>query len=409
MLSSKCFQNTILFLSQKFFLRIYFLSLNCVFLLSSCNAPTLKLEPKQVESEFTEIIETLCQSNIVLMGEGPSHGEGTTLEFKAKIVKSLVSDCGFQLLLFEASFYEFAKLHKIIESEERVKREEIEIALGFIYRDKVQLQNLIEFISHEVSSGSLKVGGLDYQPGGRGQDYSNFEMLREIIPSIETKEGAECMAALKQRIYSNFPKDAPYNFQQKENLLNCLEKPINENQLTSSHRVYMMRENLYNFIERDFMNGRERMAARSSFMYENFKFWNQLFESQPKTIVWSSSSHASKSNEISSAFHNTPNFGSLVKDDFGETAYSLGFSALQGSVRSMKGNQVKLPTAPENSIEFAAFLTFEDDIAFLDAADLTNLGTRQGAAIFNQYEERDWSTIFDGVVVFREQKPALTR
>jgi len=321
------------------------------------------------------------------------------MAFKADMVQSLISDCGFKLLLFEASFYEFAKLHEMKEVRKEIDQQSLETALGFIYRDKIQLQSLIEFITSEMKSGSLSVGGLDYQPGGRGQDYSNFLMLDDIVAAGDTQVKNKCKAALKQRIYSNFPKDAPYDAQQKEALLNCLIEPDHKDAFLASQRTDMMRTNLSNYIGHDFLGHPERRAGRSAFMYENFNYWIELFEAPPKTIVWTSSVHATKSREIYAA-----NLGSLVKENFGDSAYSLGFSALQGSLRTMSGNIIDLPHAPENSIEVAAFSTIKDDIAFLDTAELVKLRTRPGAA-FNAYQEKDWSTIFDGLVVFREQNP----
>ena len=201
-------------LEKPFFYIISFLTFICIFCLSGCGEPVGNLNSHQADTvhsdEFSEILETLCQSNTVLLGEGPTHGEGTTLTFKADVVKSLISNCGFELLLFEASFYEFAKLQEIKESEEKINRDEIETALGFIYRNKAELQDLFNFISNEISSNSLKVGGLDYQPGGRGQNYSNFEMLGEILPSLMAEDKEQCKVALKQRIYYNFQASTDY-------------------------------------------------------------------------------------------------------------------------------------------------------------------------------------------------------
>lgn len=88
--------------------------------------------------------------------------------------------------------------------------------------------------------------------------------------------------------------------------MSCLSMGDNEISLTAGQK--MMRHNLHSFVENDFLSGAERAAKRSAFMYDNFTYWANSFENMPKTIVWSSSTHAAKSSEISSLFINTPQF-----------------------------------------------------------------------------------------------------
>ena len=374
-----------------------FITLLIAMCFSACEANVTTSQADDIErKEISHILETLCEAQVVLLGEGPTHGEGTTLDFKSDIAQALISDCNFELLLFEASFYEFLKLYELKNSASNINQDNIETALGFVYRDKIQLQSFINFINSEVNSNTLNLGGLDYQPGGRGQDYSNFKMLDDILyPKDST---INCKLALKQRIFYDYTKNGPYTLSQKNKLLNCLKQPI------SSPEKNKIRENLYHYIESDFLKNQDRSLNRSVFMYKNFKYWFELFKEPPKTIVWSSSAHANKSSNTYGG-----NLGSLVKQEFGASAYSLGFSALEGSVRNMQGEIENLPDAPKTSLEYGTFLNTEGDIVFLDTGDLSDLRVLPGAAIFNTYREQDWSTIFDGIVVFRHQKPALTR
>ena len=349
------------------------------------------------------LFDTLCKSEIVLLGEGSNHGEGTTIEFKSKLIPDLISNCGFELLLFEANFYEFAKLHDLKQSGNKITREQIEIALGYIYRDKVQFQSMIDFLEVNSNTENLTLGGLDYQPGGRGQTYTHLTMPEEILLSTNNEDPDECKDALVQRIFESYPSNAPYDVAHKSFLLNCISKAENNNSASQSSYIKMMRRNFYRFISNDFMEPRDKSIARSSFMNENFTYWRSQFDKAPKTIIWASSTHTTKSNTFLEG-----NLGSRIKNRFGEAAYSLGFSSVKGSIRTMQGKNKTLPDAPKTSIESTVHLEPADAFVFLDGNDLFEFGTRPGAAMFNRYQDRDWSTIFDGIIVFKEQK-AVTK
>ena len=66
---------------------------------------------------------------------------------------------------------------------------------------------------------------------------------------------------------------------------------------------------------------------------------------------------------------------------------------------------MNLPEAPKNSIEATVFSASSEDTVFLDETDLEDIGNRLGAAAVNKFQERKWSDLFDGIVIFREQKP----
>lgn len=72
----------------------------------------------------------------------------------------------------------------------------------------------------------------------------------------------------------------------------------------------------------------------------------------------------------------------------------------------MKGVQVDFLNAPAGSLEFEAFAKSEKEIVFLDTPALKKIGTKTGAVGFAEYVSRNWASLFDGVIVFREQRAA---
>lgn len=53
------------------------------------------------------VVHAVCQKQIVLLGELPTHGEAHTFDAKSRIVDRLMAQCGFSAILFEAPIYEF--------------------------------------------------------------------------------------------------------------------------------------------------------------------------------------------------------------------------------------------------------------------------------------------------------------
>ena len=144
-------------------------------------------------------------------------------------------------------------------------------------------------------------------------------------------------------------------------------------------------------------------------MYKNFEYVFDGSGNRPKTIIWSSTVHAAKTGDVLNIYDGSPNFGEFVKTRFGDSAYALGFSALEGAHKKLGGGIETLPTAPEISIEAITMSAVDHDFDFVDTKELKSFATSPAAAIRNLYEVRDWSSILDGMVVFREQKVPLSK
>ena len=66
--------------------------------------------PLTLEAKVTDIVNQVCNKNIVILAELPSHGELRTFQTKADLVQRLVLECGFNKIHFEAPIYEFIEL-----------------------------------------------------------------------------------------------------------------------------------------------------------------------------------------------------------------------------------------------------------------------------------------------------------
>ncbi|MDB2439279.1 erythromycin esterase family protein [Hellea sp.] len=382
--------------------------------LSACKQQDIAVVENQQENPYfqregvAEVVEAVCDKQVVMLGEGSNHGQGTTQSFKGDLIKALVKTCDFELVLFEASFYEFVRLNEIQNANVEVSTEDIRAALGYFWGYNLDILDMVNFLKNAFNSKEVQIGGIDDPIGGPGQNYSNFEMPAQVLPTLPIEESTDCVEALEKRILWRFPSDKPYDVVQKKQLLNCL-LPIKDSESLSNSVSWneSMRASLHRHIQRDFLSKSDRISGRAESMYENFEFWLGLSSSIPKTIIWSSSAHAAKSKKILGDSETAPNFGAKVKSQFGGAAFSLGFSSLKGAYTDVQGIERPVPQAVTGSLEKEAFSEYNGDTVFLSTNDLGRLGTRSGWVRGKTVVSQDWSLLFDGLVVFRQQEPAI--
>src|SRR5690242_237698 len=70
-------------------------------------ATTEKLQERTPQSIVDGVVNAMCQKQIVLLGEPPTHGEALAFDAKSRIVDGLVAKCGFNTVLFEMGVYDF--------------------------------------------------------------------------------------------------------------------------------------------------------------------------------------------------------------------------------------------------------------------------------------------------------------
>jgi len=336
----------------------------------------------------------MCDKQVVLLGEGAGHNEGATTAFKSQVARELIQDCGFSLIVFESSFYQFVDLNRSLSDGQKISREEIDASIGGLWANQVEVEPLVKFLHEAANDRQVTIAGMDDQIAGRGQDYANFELPTELTEGLKVEQKTKCRAAMKKHVYWAYNDSDRYDASKKQFILSCLEAPEDrEDTQMAAMRVSLMR----NF-QRDLLGDEAHYTGRARSMYDNFEYW---FDNRgnPKTIVWSSTVHAAKTGRLS------PSFGELVQNRFGDDAYTLGFSALSGTRGRPGRENIALPEAPDTAIETIVFEDAEDDIIFVDSKTLTAFGTAPAAALTNKYETRDWAAELDGLIVFRTQRP----
>lgn len=351
----------------------------------------------------------LCDKDVALLGENGFHGDGKTIAFKSALVRNLVRKCRFNAVYFEASHYDFLEIARRFRAGRPVSPEMLSSALGGVWNRNEEIAPLVAFLHAQATAGRLTLGGLDDQLGGRGMFYSLDEMPAELTSYLTGARREECRALLRHRIWSDFPRNAPYGEAARERLRRCLNDVGSAVAVGAARAdreaLVQILANIERFIGRDFIEGNERIWKRDEAMYLNLR-WLAGRSKRPRIIVWASNSHVAKDAGALSLYAGGHNLGSRVRRAYGDRAFALGFTAASGSFRYTVRTARPIPVAPPGSLEALALAGGNRDAVYVGSARLAALGLVRGAAFDDhQHVPARWARVHDGIVVFPAERP----
>ncbi len=371
---------------------------------------TAPSSPEDVEA-LNAATRALCKTQVAMVGEIATHGDGHTLAFKVALVERLVDQCGFDTVLFEANQEEFIHLNQRLRSESGVTSDELLTAVGGIWRFYREFQPLAPFLLTRAQAGRVVLGGLDDQLGQLGQDYANIGLVTELTNLLQEPSRQACSSALHKRIYSAYPESAPYSEADRSQIVQCLTAVQAASRadsaaaaLAKQERQEMISATLRR-VNRDFQSEGESMANRDRSMFETFEWLQGRLPKKHKVIVWAATVHIAKRGSPVWGDRAGTNLGSFIHHRYGSHAQSLGFSAVAGSFRRGRGNFPTLPIAPSDSVEGLALQGTAASAVYVGSKQLAAMGERPGAFFVHMYQTLKWSSFLDGVVVFRTERP----
>lgn len=384
---------------------IAFLALTLALAAPNAKAQSATAAPVAGHKALAEAVRDLCGKKVALLGEGPTHGDGATETFKVALVDRLIHQCGFTVVFFEASHYEFLNLELSRKSGQQVSASQVAAAVGGLWRFDREFQPLLPVLTDGFNAGKLHLGGLDDQLGGFGQDFSNKQLGQDLTAELSPDRRSACREEIRHRVYQDYPPGKSYSAADKDMLLLCLAAA--RKTATDTEQRQMLRS-LSRWIGRDLLDDAEAIHGRERSMFENFRWLRARQPRNAKIIVWGATVHLSKDASVISYFSTSGNLGSRVHSIYGKGAYSLGFSALEGSYRVGGRNQRQLPSAPAGSLEAQVFAgaDVDQDAVFVGPSRLARFGRVSAAAFRHEYQETNWSQALDGIVVFRRERPA---
>jgi len=360
-------------------------------------------------------VHDLCGKNLALLGESPVHGFGKTLEFKVELVRRLVDECHYNGLFVESGTYDYINIDKKLRSGQDVTDAMISAAIGGLWANK-EVQAIVPFLRERVKNGSLTLGGLDDQLGAG--TYAQHEMPADLVQYLQGDERSRCLAILRRHTLWQYTDDAPYGPADKTKIVGCLDeieaqvlqpdKSAAPRAEDDSTMVESLKRNFArNFTEDDFTKSDQTlkwMNDRERSMYMNFQWWQSRLPPHSKIIVWAATVHTAKYVSIVDGFNGRVPLGSYMQREFGDRAFSLGFSAYSGSYAFTHQPVHQLTIAPGTSLEGRSFASSDSDTVYLSRKQLRKFGPIAARPLGTDFKTARWDEVLDGLVVFREER-----
>ena len=351
--------------------------------------------PLTLEAKVTDIVNQVCNKNIVILAELPSHGELRTFQTKADLVQRLVLECGFNKIHFEAPIYEFIEL-QLLTTNNQASPKHLDDALGGFWTP-TELEAWRKWLFAQAQTNQLKLVGLDDQISASSHLTRKQlpELFQKHLPQASLKK---CQTVLKRDLFWLYDANNPYNKEAHKKVLQCVKSAKNfatstNNGVTKDSTDSVKLKNLENLYLRSINS--KKNNNRDQRMYKNFK-WHH--EAEDKHIIWTSTVHATKQ-AITSSY--TP-LGTYLNQEYQNQLAVIGFTAYTG-MSSRAGNKPQvIETAPDDSLE-ALIVNTKDDMMYLNNTTLKEKKLMK-SRLHGSFTQENWHQLYDGVILFRNER-----
>jgi len=362
----------------------------------------LAAQDKADSEQIGRAVREACDRDVVLLGEDPSHGGGRSIAAKAVLVERLLTECGFGAVLFESQFYDFLDFERDLAAG-RATRKGLADAIGALWANAREFQPLIELLHERAQTKKTFVGGIDPQVGGITGYYSQRRLGADLVSVLETTRAAECAAELSRHHLWTYDTLHPFDDAAKDRLRACIadvraaltrlgeRAPKDLDAVAASYARYLAMA----------LDGDAN--ARDLGMFENLRFQRSRRPHGERVIVWTATTHAAKARWPGAPWQP---LGALIREASPGRVFSIGFSALGGSVGRPGGRGTATILAPvePGSLEAKGMDGIPGDLRYVSGDELKAMGRVAGRALgYSKPQNLDWSEVLDGVIVLREE------
>ena len=361
------------------------------------------------QAAFDQAIAATCDKSVVILGEA-SHGDGHADAMKVALVEQLVSRCGFDGVLFEASYYEFLPVARNARQGKPVSAAQMAAAVGGLWKFDREVQPLFDFLAQQVDAGRIQVGGLDFQAGGFEQPFANEAMFAELTASLATQRRVACRAAYRSRVLGEDPPEGLSERARDEALKGCFASI----QLQAANPSIPAREkseaaaelaNLKAWLDAGRQPPQIFVRARDAMMAANALRFFDALPKPAKVVVWAHNGHAARNTAALPDYGDNDNLGQALGRRFGNTLFSLAITARGGEYRWSWGSIKPIPAPPLHSLEGRKDLGKPGESTFIGIRELRAAGETLSGVFGHDYLRARWGDAFDGMLVLDSEFP----
>jgi erythromycin esterase len=320
--------------------------------------PSASIVDIKAGSDYSFLDQDLAQKSIVLLGE-QQHGDGATFTVKSDIIRHLHQK-GFNVLFFESSFFETAKLWQNIQAQPNLSTDFSKAIYQFWGRS-AETQLLRTYISQQArSTNPLEMAGIDYQ---MPYAFSQTPVVKELqaylknVPGYQSSRYDHFWQSLLNKkgpvMIFNTPGQKVINKDSCMLELNSLHRFVSgvQNKTRTDQIFERYLYNIYHFYFAKITYGqspRKQGIYRDSIMFENVKWQMDNLYKGKKVVIWTANFHATYTPEQAKP----DNLGAFLKQHYQDQVYSILFTSYQG-------NTMNISTYHTDQINTALPYTFE--------------------------------------------------
>jgi erythromycin esterase len=390
---------------------------------ASCEIKSIDLESDNSDLTFLKKILNDDSVKIILLGE-QNHYDGTTFTAKAKLIKFLHEQCGFDVLAFESGMYDCTKAWEMIQKDKKYANGLTSSILGF-WISAQEFWPLADYLQStlEAQNPIILTGFDDALTGYISKQFflADFDTLNLLDKhSDEYSQFSKLMESLKtvNPFGPSIPPDSVLknNISLLDNILGKLtmadSKMIPEVKLEFWQHVIagfkIWHNSYYGININDTLNGLWVPSSnkRDSQMANNLLWLSEKMYPGKKIIVWAANFHIMRAfNNIEfgeSQQHlkkNTRTMGDSLYQSLKKKMYSIVFTDFK--------NYSNSTVASDNSIEFSIEKAGYE-YAFINLRDSVKtqcLGNRFNSKVSGFPElPGEWRNVTDGIFFINEIK-----
>jgi erythromycin esterase len=364
--------------------------------------------------DLLPIREAVGDSRIVMLGE-QSHGDGTTFLAKAKLIKYLHEQMGFNVLAFESDFFALTEGWEQASQDSAVICQFFKENLYPIWSYSEECSPLLyEYIPQSYQTAHpLKIAGFDNQMHGR----YTADLLKEALDTFLSENRSRYYESEEYKTFFLPFLDTllPLNYKSTH----YLDSLVKTDFIKKTVAAFIALENLKDFASEIYNHGkRTSHNTREQRMAKNLKWLIEDKYPYEKIIVWAANLHIMKNGEI--AFKNPglriASMGTYFSADsiLTKQTYILGFTSHYGKTQTALKAAQNIPATvlkKRRSNDFENWIDQEIKYGFVDFksfkkknpnyADYFKLKARGHSPI-----DARWTDLFDGIFFIREMQPS---
>ncbi|HWK04632.1 MAG TPA: erythromycin esterase family protein [Puia sp.] len=421
----------------KIFLLPCFLFFQWTSLLAQEGAAVRSIDPADTDyADLGGLKKAIGDARIVLLGE-QTHGEGSTFLAKTRIIKFLHEKMGFEVLAFESGLYDCARIWENVRNGGRLS-DEVVGSLFYMYATSRQMQPLFDYIQAGVAQGNTRgsaqgiggrhpliVAGFESQHSGvkaKTELFADFErFLQEREPGMLDSAWRVfrriSVATFASRAYRPEEGERKVFFGELRMLKSILSEPSPIDSLTGSagfwyEVVCSIESQTLRYWQ--LTKGNE-VSVRDLQMANNLIWLAEKAYPGKKIIVWAHNGHIAKNltslgpagSTAGAAADAFVPMGSTIHAHFGDKAYHIGFSGVEGSYMDYEDSHI-ITVAPKPATHIEGRLAATGTPAiFIDYRHAPASYRQKQAASLSDYGDLEgiWPDVFDGLFVIKKIFP----